>query len=160
MKNIFLFLEKGYNYTCMFILFLMFFLYSLSVPAPIYFNSDDTPDIIIRPNKGKWMHYDYSYLAVADGRTGDILWTFNSSFLAATSPVTILNRKRGYDGMVFLTSGKTREQEGGEDRMSRRGTCARSFVAADRRTCTAQLEKERSKRHEEEEEEGMILCML
>ena len=129
-----------------------------SVPAPIYFNSDNTPDIIIRPNKGKWMHYDYSYLAVADGRTGDLLWTFNSSFLAATSPVTILNRKRGYDGMVFLTSGKTREQEGGKGRgrKGRRGTCARSFVADDRRACAAHLEKERSKRHEEEdgEEEG------
>ena len=62
--------------------------------------------------------------------------------------------------MVFLTSGKTREQEGerSRGRMGRRGTCARSFVADDRRACAAHFEKERSKRHEEEEgeEEGRI----
>ena len=120
----------------------------------MYFNLDNTPDIVIRPNKGHWMHYSYSYVAVADGRTGDLLWTFNSSQSVMTSPITILSKNQGQDGLLFIASGKSREQAGemNDQTLEKRGTsCARTYVPEDRKTCAAQLKKDaRQRRHEED----------
>ena len=77
----------------------------LSVPAPLYFNGDDTPDLLIRVNKGAWMLYDYSYIAVIDGRDGRELWTFNSSQAVMASSLTVASSVRGSDGMLFIAHG-------------------------------------------------------
>lgn len=89
-------------------------MFVFSIPAPFLFNSDDTYDFIIRANKGKWMVYDYSYIAVVDGKTGSLLWTFNSSQAVMSSPLVVHSKIRGQDGMLFVALGKSAEQSSRE----------------------------------------------
>ena len=120
-----------------------------SIPAPLYFNDDDIPDYLIRFNKGKWIIYDYSYMGVVDGENGNLLWSFNCSMGAMASGVTVKNKKKGHDGMLFFANGC----EGERQRMKRdsfeQDICPRMHVEVERATCEAQ---KRNKRHEEHEE--------
>ena len=125
-----------------------------SIPAPLYFNDDDIPDYLIRFNKGEWMTYDYSYMGVVDGENGNLLWSFNCSMGAMASGVTVKNKKKGHDGMLFFANGC----EGERHRMKRdsfeQDICPRMYIEVERTTCEVQ---KRNKRHEEHEEEGAIL---
>lgn len=125
-----------------------------SIPAPILFNSDDTYDLVIRINKGKWMVYDYSYIAIADGKTGSLLWTFNSSQAVMTSAITVHNKNKGQDGVLFISIGQSPEQSKTESEtrksMNKRGTCARGYVEEELKTC-ASSEQKRRKRHQNDQ---------
>ena len=76
-----------------------------SLPAPLFFNEDSTPDLLVRVNKGKWDKYDYSYMAVLDGRDGKELWTLNSSRTGMMSGLSIASDTHGWDAAVFLSIG-------------------------------------------------------
>ena len=76
-----------------------------SLPAPLFFNEDDTPDLLVRVNKGQWEDYDYSYMAVLDGRDGRELWTLNSSRTGMMSGLSIASDTHGWDATVFLSIG-------------------------------------------------------
>ena len=97
------------------------------------------------------MIYDYSYMAVVDGSTGEMMWTFNSSQAVMTSAITILSKKRGQDGMVFIAMGQSRQQAGARRsrEVERQSACARNLVEEERKTCDA---RERQKRHSEDAE--------
>lgn len=95
-------------------------LFYFSVPTALHFNDDDTLDILVRFNKGRWMDYDYSYLAVLDGNSGNILWNFNCTRPSMSSPLVLQSEGKGQDAMIFLGAGCKREpieedQEEGED---------------------------------------------
>ena len=89
------------------------------------------------------MIYDYSYMAVADGKTGELLWTFNSSQGLMSSTLTLLNKRRGYDGTLFVSMGKSKEQlQTGEmvtdqHHEEKRDVCAREYVEDERKMCAA-----------------------
>ena len=83
----------------------LFFYYYYSIPSPLNFNNDNIPDFLFRFNKGKWMMYDYSYMAVIDGSNGELLWSLNCSLGAMGSAITVKSNKPGHDGMLFLASG-------------------------------------------------------
>ena len=120
----------------------------LSVPAPLYFNGDDTPDLLIRVNKGAWMLYDYSYIAVIDGRNGQELWTFNSSQALMASSLTVASSVRGNDGMLFIAHG------GGVHHESRREayrSCVRDQADGIAHTC---LDPKREERHSFTDDDG------
>ena len=51
------------------------------------------------------MTYDYSYMGVLDGTNGKLLWSVNCSTAVMSSPVTLLNKKKGHDGVMFLGIG-------------------------------------------------------
>ena len=95
------------------------------------------------------MTYDYSYMGVANGRTGELLWTLNSSQALMTSPISLLNKEMGRDAMVFVAMGPRSEQAKGNG-VKKRGACARDYVDSERRTCVAQSEKDRESRHVED----------
>ena len=98
------------------------------------------------------MVYDYSYMAVADGKTGELLWTFNSSQGLMSSTLTLLNRRRGYDGALFVAMGKSKEQAGAkaDHEREKRDVCSHGYVEEERKTCAAaRSEKARQKREEE-----------
>lgn len=76
-----------------------------SIPSPLHFNDDDIPDYLLRLNKGKWLNYDYSYLAVIDGSNGQLLWSLNCSMGAMGSAITVKSREKGQDGVIFMASG-------------------------------------------------------
>ena len=76
-----------------------------SLPAPLFFNEDSTPDLLVRVNKGEWDKYDYSYMAVLDGRDGKELWTLNSSRTGMMSGLSIASDTHGWDAAVFLSIG-------------------------------------------------------
>jgi hypothetical protein len=80
---------------------------SYSVPAPLYFNEDNVPDLFIRVNKGAWdTHYNYSYVGVVDGRNGKLLWVHNSSEVGFMSGTTLRAKERGQDAFLFMTVGE------------------------------------------------------
>ena len=83
----------------------LFFYYYYSIPSPLNFNNDNIPDFLVRFNKGKWMMYDYSYMAVIDGSNGELLWSLNCSLGAMGSAITVKSNKPGHDGILFLASG-------------------------------------------------------
>lgn len=60
---------------------------------------------MLRLNKGKWLNYDYSYLAVIDGSNGDLLWSLNCSMGAMGSAITVKSKEKGHDGILFVASG-------------------------------------------------------
>lgn len=100
------------------IMLLLFIIHFYSIPAPIYFNDDDVLDVVLRINKGSWSKYDYSLLAVLDGRGGErgrrvggergmsegsssYLWMLNCSQSLMSSPVVWRHRDKGHDGFLF-----------------------------------------------------------
>ena len=83
----------------------LFYPHPYSLPAPLFFNEDDTPDLLVRVNKGQWEDYDYSYMAVLDGRDGRELWTLNSSRTGMMSGLSIASDTHGWDATVFLSIG-------------------------------------------------------
>ena len=99
------------------------------------------------------MTYDYSYMGVVDGENGNLLWSFNCSIGAMASGVTVKNKKKGHDGMLFFANGC----EGERQRMKRdsfeQDICPRMYIEVERATCKAQ---KRNKRHEEHEKEGAM----
>lgn len=120
-----------------------------SIPAPLYFNEDDTPDLLIRVNKGAWMIYDYSYIAVIDGRNGQELWTLNSSQALMASCLTLASTDRGEDGMLFVAHGGLHPNNHRETRWS----CVRNQADGTGQACAA-ASKER--RHSAASEEEMV----
>ena len=88
-------------------------------------------------------------MGVANGRTGELLWTFNSSQALMTSPISLLNKEQGHDGMVFVAMGPIAKQteRNLKHGVKKRGACARDYVDSEMRTCVAQSEKDRESRH-------------
>lgn len=120
------------------------------MPSPINFNDDETMDFVVQFNKGKWMNYDYSYVAVIDGADGKMLWSMNCSMGSMASPVTIKSKQRGDDGMLFIGNGCTEEhsviksKRHFEER-SKDGVCLTAHWGAERSVCLAES---RHRRHD------------
>jgi len=72
---------------------------SISLPG------DATPDLLVRVNKGTWMIYDYSYMAILDGRDGRELWALNSTLTGMMSGLSLASDAHGWDAAVFLSVG-------------------------------------------------------
>ena len=73
-----------------------------SVPAPLFYNDDDTPDIFLRVNIGEWDDYEYSYVVIIDGTDGKALWAMNSSYATMQSAVTLMSVNHSQDAVVFF----------------------------------------------------------
>jgi len=73
-----------------------------SVPAPLFYNDDDTPDIFLRVNIGEWDDYNYSYVVIIDGTDGKALWAMNSSYATMQSAVTLMSVNHSQDAVVFF----------------------------------------------------------
>ncbi|XP_019852173.1 PREDICTED: uncharacterized protein LOC109582049 [Amphimedon queenslandica] len=139
---------------------------SYSIPAPIYFNDDDVLDIILRINKGSWSKYDYSLLAVLDGRGGEggrrvggergmsegssnYLWMLNCSQSLMSSPVVWRHRDKGHDGFLFAAV----DCSTGHKERAKKDTL--NVCPAVRQQMDSWKINERTKRHEDEEDEEM-----
>ncbi|XP_033630167.1 uncharacterized protein LOC117292278 [Asterias rubens] len=78
-----------------------------SNPAPGYFNDDDTLDLMVRLNKGKWSAFSGCYVFILDGRTGETLWSIKTSISTPvmSSPLTI--QSHGYkDAFLVWIQGR------------------------------------------------------
>ena len=73
-----------------------------SIPAPLFYNDDDTPDIFLRVNIGEWDDYEYSYVVIIDGTDGKALWAMNSSYATMQSAVTLMSVNHSQDAVVFF----------------------------------------------------------
>ena len=73
-----------------------------SVPAPLFYNDDDTPDIFLQVNIGEWDDYEYSYVVIIDGTDGKALWAMNSSYATMQSAVTLMSVNHSQDAIVFF----------------------------------------------------------
>lgn len=73
-----------------------------SVPAPLFYNDDDTPDLFLRVNIGEWDDYNYSYVVIVDGTDGKALWTMNSSYATMQSAVTLMSVNHSQDAVIFF----------------------------------------------------------
>ena len=101
------------------------------------------------------MRYDYSYLGVLDGTSGELLWTLNCLSGAMASGVTVRSKKEGHDGMLFFAGGckKMRDKKIGISEMERSigNDCPlyRHVVAEDSTVCGKEQEQDRArnKRH-------------
>lgn len=122
----------------------------------MYFNDDDTLDLVVRLNKGQWMIYDSSNLGVLDGNNGTLLWSLECSYAAMSSPVTIRNKKKGHDGIMFIGTG-CQKKVGRENRhVPVQETCPRKVLEVERKVC--KLDNQRvSPRHEDSESEENTL---
>ena len=78
---------------------------SSSIPAPLFYNSDSTPDLLVRVNVGEWNTYNYSYVAVLDGRNGDTLWRLYSTQTGMMSSLSLASDHPGGDGLLFISVG-------------------------------------------------------
>lgn len=76
--------------------------FSSSIPAPLFYNDDDTPDMFLRVNIGEWDDYDYSYVVIIDGTDGKALWAMNSSYATMQSAVTLTSVDHSQDAVVFF----------------------------------------------------------
>ena len=82
-----------------------YFLPPYSVPAPLYFNSDTVPDLLVRINHGEWDAYNHSTVAVLDGQSGQALWSFGSVKTGMMSGLSLAATQPGADAAVFITMG-------------------------------------------------------
>ena len=73
-----------------------------SIPAPLFYNDDDTPDLFLRVNIGEWHDYEYSYVVIIDGIDGRALWAMNSSYATMQSAVTLMSVNHSQDAVVFF----------------------------------------------------------
>ena len=73
-----------------------------SIPTPLFYNDDDTPDIFLRVNIGEWDDYEYSYVVIIDGTDGKALWAMNSSYATMQSAVTLMSVNHSQDAVVFF----------------------------------------------------------
>ena len=85
-----------------------------SLPAPIFYTTDDIPDLVIRTNIGAWPDYNVSTVRVLDGSDGSLLWTFNSTHSGMMSTVSIISDTHGRDALLFVALGVEGEGEEGE----------------------------------------------
>lgn len=76
-----------------------------SVPAPLLYNQDSVPDLMIRSNLGEWDSYTLSTTMVLDGRNGAVLWTFDSAHGGMSSGISIAASAPGFDAMLFIGIG-------------------------------------------------------
>ena len=77
-----------------------------SIPAPLFYNSDQIPDLFVRVNKGTWdKGYTFSYVAVVDGTDGSLLWAHNSSGVGFMSATTLRGSGFGNDAVLFISVG-------------------------------------------------------
>ena len=81
-------------------------MFCFSVPAPLYYNQDSIPDLLIRSNYGEWNEYNVSTLRLLDGRNGAELWSFDSAHTGMMSSLSIASKSTGSDAMLFMTIGK------------------------------------------------------
>lgn len=112
--------------------------------------------MVVRLNKGRWMTYHYSNLGVLDGNNGTLLWSMECSQAAMSSAVTIRNKKKGHDGMLFIGIG-CQKKVGRENRhVPVQETCPRKVLEVERKVC--KLDNQRvSLRHEDSESEENTL---
>ena len=82
-----------------------------SVPAPLFYNEDSTPDLLVRVNRGVWNTYNYSYIAILDGQTGDTLWRLYSTQTGMMSVLSLAANQAGADGAVFISIGYMKEDD-------------------------------------------------
>ncbi len=121
-----------------------------SIPSPLYFNDDDTPDFLFQFNKGKWVNYDYSYFGIVDGNNGELMWSLNCSMGAMGSPITIKSSIKGHDGLLFLNSGCDNDEltivkrEQAEYQSLEHDVCLAAHWGIEKSMCMA--EQRRSKR--------------
>lgn len=81
-----------------------------SIPAPLFYNEDSTPDLLVRINHGVWHdHYNYSTVAILDGRNGDELWHIHSVKTGMMSSLSLASDHLGADGAVFIAVGTVDE---------------------------------------------------
>ena len=73
-----------------------------SIPSPLFYNYDDTPDLFLRVNIGEWDDYNYSYVVIIDGTDGKALWAMNSSYATMQSAVTLMSVNHSQDAVVFF----------------------------------------------------------
>ena len=73
-----------------------------SVPSPLFYNDDDSPDLFLRVNIGEWDDYNYSYVVIIDGTDGKALWAMNSSYATMQSAVTLMSVNHSQDAVVFF----------------------------------------------------------
>ena len=140
-----------------------------SIPSPLHFNEDNTPDFLIRFNKGKWMNYDYSYMGVLDGNNGELLWMMNCSMGAMASAVTVKSSRKGHDGMLFFASGckqemnrmkKDTKEKRVFQQVDEENMCPQAHLGLEQAICNI---RERSRRHgdkDESEDENYIQVMV
>jgi len=78
-----------------------------SIPAPLFYNDDNTPDLFLRVNIGEWSDYKYSYVVIVDGKNGEALWAMNSSYATMQSAVTLMSENHVQDAVVFFAYNPT-----------------------------------------------------
>lgn len=84
---------------------------SSSIPCPVFFNSDNIPDLLVRVNVGAWNVYRYSDVAILEGTSGKVLWTMRSSDAVMSSSVALRAHHHGNDGALFITLGQSIESD-------------------------------------------------
>lgn len=79
---------------------------SYSSPAPGYFNDDDKLDFMFHVNHGSYPNYDYSMTIVVDGKTGQTIWSLNSSQSVMTSDLVAQTSQEYHDFFIFRVKGR------------------------------------------------------
>ena len=94
------------------------------MPAPLYYNQDSIPDLMISSNVGEWNKYNNVTSAkVIDGRDGAELWNLDSTHYSMSSGLSIAANTPGFDAMLFFGIGKTdsnSDQSHSDSKRSRR----------------------------------------
>ena len=76
-----------------------------SSPAPLYYNQDSIPDLLIRSNIGEWNYYNISTMRLLDGVDGKEIWSLDSAHTGMMSGLSIASNSTGFDAMLFMTVG-------------------------------------------------------
>ena len=77
-----------------------------SVPAPLMYNNDTIPDLLVRINYGVWDdYYNHSTIAILDGQNGDTLWSLDSMRTGMMSSLSLAAEHSGNDAAVFIAIG-------------------------------------------------------
>ena len=115
--------------------------HSSSVPCPVFFNDDNIPDILVRVNFGAWNVYQYSDVAILEGKSGTVLWTMRSSNAVMSSSVVLRAHHHGNDGTVFVTLGQSIEMDSRtlRDATQDSNVCFRDYLDEPSRSCASHV---------------------
>ena len=117
--------------------------HSSSVPCPVFFNDDNIPDILVRVNFGAWNVYQYSDVAILEGKSGTVLWTMRSSNAVMSSSVVLRAHHHGNDGAVFVTLGQSIEMDSHthtlRDATQDSNVCFRDYLDEPSRSCASHV---------------------
>ncbi|XP_021380156.1 uncharacterized protein LOC110467366 [Mizuhopecten yessoensis] len=88
---------------------------SYSTPAPGHFDDDGTLDFMTHWSLGQWPVYNKSQAVILSGKTGGVIWKFDTDWYEMSSDLTLLTDDPHRDMFLFKLKGRGANVHMGKD---------------------------------------------